>query len=145
MWRAWWRAIGARAPLSGDVAQAIDASVIRSLGQQLGFININTGGAGDPDLERRITEVVASYGRQLGRVLDAVDVLVRRDSRGELPAEDEQALDEFRSLHTQINAVKERAAAERLDRLLADIRLLKHDPAANENALRRLREALAEN
>lgn len=34
-------------------------------------------GAGDPVKERRITQEVASYGTQLGIVLDALDVLIR--------------------------------------------------------------------
>jgi hypothetical protein len=82
-----------RAPLSGDVTQAIDTSLIRSFGEQLGFININTTGAGDAQLERRIVEQVASYGRQLGGVLDAVGVLIRHDIAGELPPEDRRALE----------------------------------------------------
>src|ERR687885_737686 len=76
-WAAWLRTWGLRAPLSGDVSQDIDASLVRSVGDQLGFININAARSPDPGLERHIITEVASYGRQLGRILDALDVLVR--------------------------------------------------------------------
>src|SRR6188472_1839726 len=142
LWEAWLRALGWRAPLSGDVTQAIDTSLIRSFGEQLGFININTTGAGDAQLERRIVEQVASYGRQLGRVLDAVDVLIRHRIAGELPPEDRRALERLQSLRSEIMAAKERVALERVDRLIADIHALRQDPQGNHAALQRVREAL---
>jgi hypothetical protein len=142
LWEAWLRALGWRAPLSGDVTQAIDTSLIRSFGEQLGFININTTGAGDAQVERRIVEQVASYGRQLGRVLDAVDVLIRHDIAGELPAEDRRALERLQSLRSEIMAAKEGVAVERVDRLIADIHALRRDPEGNHAALQRVREAL---
>src|SRR5512135_836033 len=141
LWEAWLRALGWRAPLSGDVAQAIDTSLIRSFGEQLGFININTTGAGDAQLERRIVEQVASYGRQLGRVLDAVDVLIRHNT-AQLPPEDRRALERLQTLRSEITAAKERIASERVDRLIADIHALQQDPQRNHAALHRVREAL---
>jgi hypothetical protein len=62
-WRDWWRSVGVFGPLSGDVTQTIDPTLFRAVGDQVGFINVNTSAAGDPALERRITEQVASYGR----------------------------------------------------------------------------------
>lgn len=142
LWQAWLRALGLRAPLSGDVTQAIDTSFVRSFGEQLGFININTTRAGDAQLERRIVEQVASYGRQLGRVLDALDVLIRHDRRDKLGPDDQRALDELRTLRDEIEATKECSAREQVDRLVAEIRALRRHPEANRAALRRLREAL---
>jgi len=142
LWQAWWRALGLRAPLSGDVTQEIDASLIRGIGDQLGFININTSRAGDAELEQRIVTDVASYGRQLGRVLDALDVLIRNDERGELGDEDQRALRALETLHAEVTALKQRSAADRLDQLIDDIHALRQDPQANEAALRRIREAL---
>jgi hypothetical protein len=144
LWRSWWRTFGSRGPLSGDVTQAIDTSWFRSIGDQLGFININTAGAGDPALERRITEQVASYGRQLGRVLDTLDVLIRRVDPQQLTPEDRHALVQLQELRDEINAVKAKSAADRIDRLVAAIQTLRRDPKANRDALQRLREALAE-
>jgi hypothetical protein len=59
-------------PLGGDVTQWIRTSWIKSLSDQTGFININNVRAGDPEAERRIIEDVASYGRQLGRIMEAL-------------------------------------------------------------------------
>ena len=142
LWQSWWRTFGLRAPLSGDVTQAIDTSLVRGIGDQLGFININTSQAGDPALERRIVEEVASYGRQLGRLLDAVDVLIRRDTPGKLTRGDQRALDELQALRAEIDATKQRSAAGQVDRLVAEIRALRRDPEANRAALRRIEEAL---
>src|SRR5919201_1534574 len=107
-WAAWLRSWGLRAPLSGDVTQDIDTSLIRSVGDQLGFININTSQSADPELERRIVTEVAGYGRQLGRILDALDVLVRHDRSPELSADERHALDELQALHAEIAATKAR-------------------------------------
>lgn len=143
-WQAWWRALGFRAPLSGDVTQAIDTSLIRSIGDQLGFININETSTADPALEHRIVTQVASYGRQLGRLVEAVDVLVRRQAGEELDAGDRHALARLHALREQVDAVKQRAAEESVDRLVAQVRALGRNPEANRDALRRLREALGE-
>lgn len=71
-WQAWLSMFGLRAPLSGDVTQDITSSI----GGQLGLLNINATRAGDPGLEQRIITQVASYGRQLGRLIDHVDRIV---------------------------------------------------------------------
>jgi hypothetical protein len=60
---------GLRAPLSGDVTQDIAPSI----GGQLGLLNINATRSCDPELEQRIITEVASYGRQLGWLVEAVD------------------------------------------------------------------------
>lgn len=144
LWQAWWRSMNLFAPLSGDVNQTIDAALVRTLADQLGFVNINTTAAGDPDLERRITEQVASYGRQLGRILDALDVVIRNERFDDAPPEDRHALEQFKALRAEIEAVKKRAAAESIDRLVTEVRTLRRDPDGNREALRRLREALAD-
>lgn len=144
LWQSWLRAFGLRAPLSGDVTQDIDPSLVRGTGDQLGLININTTRAGDPQLERRIVEQVASYGRQLGQLIDAVDVVIRRDAGEPLSPDDELALEQLQSLRSEIAATKERFAAEHVDRVVAQVRALRRHPGANEDALRRIRQALEE-
>src|SRR3954447_16171180 len=143
---AWWtpllQAWGLRAPLSGDVSQDIQTSLVRSAGDQLGFININTTQSANPELERRIVTEVASYGRQLGRILDAVAVLIRRSGPENLSEDERRALDDFEALRTEIEAAKANFTAGNVDRLVADIRALAQDPARNADALQRLRDAL---
>jgi hypothetical protein len=143
LWDAWARSLEFHAPLSGAVAQAIQASLAEHLGQ-LGLVNVNVGAAGDPDLERRIVDHVASYGRQLGWLLDAVDALVRVQA-GDAPGDDDRAaFARVADLRREVDAVKAQAAAERVERLIDDVRALAADPEGNGDALRRLRAALAE-
>jgi len=71
---------------------------IKSLSDQTGFININNVRAGDPEVERRIIEDVASYGRQLGRMMEALDVVIGQLRLGEctdLTADERHALQDF--------------------------------------------------
>lgn len=67
-----------KAPWSGDVTQWI-----RTVWQpwtnwmgQLGLVNINVGATAAPQVEQHIVSDVASYGSQIGRIADALEVLV---------------------------------------------------------------------
>ncbi|HWU08865.1 MAG TPA: hypothetical protein VN520_21195 [Streptomyces sp.] len=143
IWRSGWRAFGLQAPLSGDVNQAFDAAPpISSIGDQLGLININATRAGDARLEQRITEQVASYGRQLGWVVDALDVLIRTGRPAVLDSDDAAALDQVTVLRADVEAAKQQLAQERIDRLVADIRILRQDPQRYATELQHLRRAL---
>jgi hypothetical protein len=139
-WQAWLSMFGLRAPLSGDVTQDIATSI----GGQLGLLNINATRSGDPGLEQRIITQVASYGRQLGRLIEAVDVLARRQSRRDLGEAGIRALDQLHEFAKQVAAVKEQAALDQIDRIVADVQALSRDPKANAEAIRRVREALPE-
>jgi hypothetical protein len=139
-WQAWLSMFGIRSPLSGDVTQDIAPSI----GGQLGLLNINATRSGDPGLEQRIITQVASYGRQLGRLVEAVDVLARRQSRRGLGEADIRALDQLHDLAERIAAVKEQEALEQVDRIVSEVRALSRDPQANAEAIRRVREALPE-
>ncbi|MBV8540503.1 MAG: hypothetical protein JO063_04755 [Pseudonocardiales bacterium] len=135
-WQAWLSMFGIRAPLSGDVTQDVAPSI--------GLVNINATRSGDPKLEQRIITQVASYGRQLGRLVEAVDVLARRQPREVLGEADVHALDQLHDLAERIAAVKEEAALDRIDRIVADVHALSRDPQANAEAIQRVREALPE-
>jgi hypothetical protein len=95
-------------------------------------------------LEQRIITQVASYGSQLGWLLEAVDVLARRQSRRGLDEADIHALDQLHELTERVAAVKEQAALDHVDRIVADVQALSRDPEANAEAIRRVREALPE-
>jgi hypothetical protein len=140
--QAWLRAFGLHGPLSGDVNQAIDASLLHAIGGQLGLVNITTSRTADVQLEQRITEQVASYGRQLGWIVDALDVLIRTRRPAGLGPEDAAALDQLTKLRAEVEATKEQVARDRIDRLVADIRGLRQDPERNHDLLQRLRRAL---
>ena len=61
-------------------------SWFRSSMGQFGFINVNEMQSDDPDQEQRIVNGVASYGKQLGRVVEALQGRLRApgapESRG---------------------------------------------------------------
>jgi hypothetical protein len=135
-WQAWLSMFGIRAPLSGNVTQDISPSI--------GLVNINATQSGDPELERRIITQVASYGRQLGWLLEAVDVLARQQSRRDLDEADIHALDQITTLTKQVAAVKEQKAVDHVGRIVSEVRALSRDPQANAEAIRRVREALPE-
>jgi hypothetical protein len=137
-WQAWLSLFGIRAPLSGDVTQ----DVAPSFGGQLGLLNIDATSSGDPGLEQRIITQVASYGRQLGWLVEAVDVLGREQSRRALGEADVHALDQLHELAERVAAVKQRAALDHVDRIVAEVHALSRDPEANAQAIRRVREAL---
>jgi hypothetical protein len=139
-WQAWLSMFGIRAPLSGDVTQDITSSI----GGQLGLLNINATRSGDPGLEQRIITQVASYGRQLGRLVEAVDVLARQRPRHGLDEADIRALDQLQELAKQITAVKEQKALDHVDRIVTEVQALSRHPKTNAEAIRRVREALPE-
>jgi hypothetical protein len=77
-----------------------------------------------------------SYGRQLGRMADAVQALI--EERGEDGSSDPRVR-EFLTMKREIDDIKLDAAAERVDRVRADLAALK---AARPAEYRRLRDAL---
>ncbi|MGH3830867.1 MAG: hypothetical protein ACRDRS_10540 [Pseudonocardiaceae bacterium] len=136
LWQSWLSMFGIRAPLSGDVTQDISPS--------FGLVNINNTSSGDPELEKRIITQVAGYGRQLGKLLEAVDVLVQQQSHQGLDEADIHALEQLHKLAEQIAEVKEKATLGQVDRIVSDVRALGRNPEANAAAIQRVREALPE-
>jgi hypothetical protein len=112
-----------RLPFSGDVTQAINPWTWMSqmIGNQFG-VNINLGQSAEPALERLILDEVGSYGRQLGRIGDAMRVLITkvRDPAHQFTPDDIKALDRLIAQLDDIDGVKTRyqrdAAAGRAPR-----------------------------
>lgn len=65
-------------PLSGDVSQTISpwTGFLSPIGGQFGLINISMGQSAAPAVEQDVLSDVGSYGRQLGRIGDALVVLL---------------------------------------------------------------------
>lgn len=95
-------------PLSGDVIQAINPWnwFFNSEGGQFGLININLGKSGDPELEQRILDDVGSYGRQLGRIGEALEVLLDNVKLDRLDAKEREAIEDFRLQLAQVKRLK---------------------------------------
>jgi len=83
--------------------------------------NITEQNSSAPDTEREIV-AAQSYGRQLGRIMDALAVLI-----AELPEakQAEKAFEEFTAIRLQIDAIKAKAAARRLNEIASDLSTLK--------------------
>jgi hypothetical protein len=140
-------------PLSGDVTQAINpwSWWVNSM-RQFGFININQMESSNPELEQEIIEEVAGYGKQLGRIIEALRVVLDHAQLSDLSREDQQTLNHFQETAQAIAAIKEGyliPTEEMLDRFLAGLHYLEtHDPVAyqkiRDNLQRELVAAAAE-
>ncbi|RYF38006.1 MAG: hypothetical protein EOO25_18135 [Comamonadaceae bacterium] len=99
-------------PLSGDVVQAINPWnwFFKSDGGQFGLVNINLGKSADPALEQRILDDVGSYGRQLGRIGEALEVLLDHVKLDRLDARERGAIEDFRLQLAQVTRLKRQGA-----------------------------------
>jgi hypothetical protein len=84
-------------------------------------ITVTENNSSSPETERKIV-AQESYGRQLGRLMDAVAVLIQERPE-DLPKH--TAFDDLLELSHSINAIKKRCAASRLKRVEADLSELK--------------------
>jgi hypothetical protein len=91
-------------PLSGAVTQSF--ALPFSAGGQFGLFNINLGSSGDTALEQQMLTKVGSYGRQLGRLCDAVEVLLKKAENKNLTPDDERALETFHQMTESIRHTK---------------------------------------
>ena len=99
--------------------------------------NVTEQNSSAPDTEREIV-AAQSYGRQLGRVMDALAVLI-----ADLPKakRDARAFEDLTKIRLEIDHIKAQAAARRLDRIAADLATLKEKKAAQRTSLCRFLDA----
>ena len=115
------------------------------------FINYN---AGDVDVENAVLREVGSYGMQLGRIIDVLEVLVARLPQDTLTPRERSVVDRFQELTEQVTAAvasvkgpkeKDPTLAE-VDRLISGLQSLESsDPAAYRMLVERLRNAIGAN
>ena len=77
-------------------------------GAQFGFINIELGQTPHPEVEQAILDEVGSYGRQLGRIGDALEVLLKNVELKKLSKTEKDALAVFEGQLAQVRQVKRR-------------------------------------
>lgn len=100
-----------RLPLSGNVAQTINpwTMLFNPVGSQIGLVNIDLGESSQPEVEQEVLTSVASYGKQLGRIEDALIVLLDHfNPRQPLTAQEQQAIGDLRELVARVERVKQR-------------------------------------
>jgi hypothetical protein len=96
-------------PLSGDVVQSINPFTAFMTGGQFGLININMGQSSEPKVEEDVLSDVASYGKQLGRIGDALIVLLKHfHPRKPLTADENGTIEALKEMLEKIADVKEK-------------------------------------
>ncbi|MGJ0506787.1 MAG: hypothetical protein ACR652_06535 [Methylocystis sp.] len=67
-----------RLPLSGDVPVTVApwTNLFGAVGNHFSFLNVEVGHSSAPEVERQVLDNVGSYGKQLGRMGDALRVLL---------------------------------------------------------------------
>ena len=90
-------------PLSGDVTQSFPWT---------NYFTINLGQSSDAATEQEAL-TIASYGKQLGKMGEAVLVLLRHlPAIDKLPHEEQEAIREFRDMMRNIAKMKERRGSK---------------------------------
>lgn len=96
------------------------------------FGNVTVGYAGDPDIEKRVVEDVASFGKQIGIITDVVLELASGK-----PAAKNEPLAQLREIEAKVKAIKEqqkRSLSEKASDAMA--KLAQSDGAAAERIAR---------
>jgi hypothetical protein len=86
--------------------QAINPWTFYQQGAQFGFINIDLGQTPHPEVEQAVLDRVGSYGRQLGRIGDALEVLLNHVKLTDLTQPEKDALTILRGQLAAIREVK---------------------------------------
>jgi hypothetical protein len=100
---------------------------------QIGFININNTSSGDPDMEKSIIGEVAGYGRQLGWITEALQVVCKHPDHTKWGPDERRAVENFNRMADQIEAHKRKdqpVTTEAFDQFLIAIRDLKEQNQA---------------
>jgi hypothetical protein len=113
---------------------------------QVGLININQMASSNPELEADIVQNVAGYGKQLGRLSEALAAVIANLPTDQWPDADRKALGDFKELAEQIQAHKRGQIAptvRNVDRLVDGIRSVQpHDPDGYRQLVKALRDRL---
>jgi len=100
-------------PLGGDVSQWFD--ILRNFGNfagaRIGLFNIDLGLSRNPAVEQAVLDEVGSYGRQIGRLTEAlVVVLDAFEPKRPLTPAEAAAIDDLRLMAAHVEAIKRREA-----------------------------------
>jgi hypothetical protein len=107
-------------------------------------INYNTGDVG---IENKVLQQSGSYGKQLGKVFDVLDVLIAHIPTEDLTPQERSALDDFRKLQDRVERAKGQIRKPRkrditgddVDQLIGGLQSLAH---SDQSAYRQIRDRL---
>ena len=101
-------ASGGTGPFSGGVAQNIlPWNWFTNLtGNKFSWFTVNLGRSSAPEVEADILDNVGSYGRQLGRIGEVLEVLVAKLPREALTPDELAAVEDFNAQMREIKRIK---------------------------------------
>jgi len=131
-WDSFWRPWASASLAPQKLWQSINP------GWSFGTVTINEQNSSSPQTEQAIL-AEESYGRQIGKLLDAVSELVKAQP----DAKKNKAYAEIAALKGKVDRIKHQAAASRIDQLRRDLELLRtSDQPADRKAYSESIEAL---
>jgi hypothetical protein len=142
-WFAWWswpwRAASAgTSSLPSFAPQALSQPILPGW-LFANSINVTEENSSSPETEREIV-AAHSYGQQLGRIIDVLDELIRKQPAGSLGA---RPVREFAQLRNDIETIKARQAAKRVEQMINDLAGMKRrDPDEYQRLATELRKVL---
>ena len=103
-------ASGGNGPFSGGVAQNILPWnwIANFTGSKFSWFTVNLGRSSAPEVEADILDEVGSYGRQLGRIGDVLEVLVNKLPRESLTDHERAAVEDFSSQLREFRLIKQK-------------------------------------
>jgi hypothetical protein len=93
--------------------QAINPWTFYQQGSQIGLVNIDLGQTPSPQTERTILDEVGSYGRQIGHIGDALEVILDHLKLTDLEPAENDAIDILRGQLAQVRRIKARLEAQK--------------------------------
>jgi hypothetical protein len=129
----WSAALSSRTPWFGVAPQSLEQPI--NPGWSFGnVITVNSVNSSAPDVERQIVSQ-HSYGRQIGRLMDAVAALA--DALPKTAAD--ERIKQLRELAVEVEQIKKQMAPRRLEQLRRELEDIKHN---DKEAWAQLRELL---
>lgn len=105
-------------------------------------VNVTEANSNAPDTEHNIVARY-SYGCELGRIIDALTVIIGELPKVERAAKAQHALGELLKLSRDIEEIKLQSSARRLDRFVTDLKALKNEkPDAYRDLAAKVRAVL---
>ncbi len=95
-----------RLPLSGNVTQTINPWTWAFTGNTVSLFSVNLGRSADPDIETAVLDRLGSYGRQIGRIGEALAVVLAHVDLGTLTPDETRAIDALQRQLADIAAIK---------------------------------------